>query len=410
MRRSPSVTMLSASQRGSRGSLAPNSSNSTSALPTLDPNPYTDTPSGKQRSLPLIISVIVIVMIFAVPTIVGYNRAATELDVERGDYRHPPLIAKDYRLWNIAAITDLDKNSKQDGGKSYVANMKRGQLKKDANGYFDVVWSADEKLKSGHNEGGRGMELSELIDFQGKLYTMDDRSGIVFEAIREDTGDWHVAPKWILGEGDGSHDKGMKIEWAAIKDGEMVLGSFGKEYTAEDGSVISMNNNWVCFIDGEGRVRREDWTALYNAIRRKVGAVFPGYVVHEAGAWSQRLKQWVFLPRRVSDQPYNDMLDERKGSNLLVTVDPKGLKVEAREVGTLTPERGFSTFKFVPGTEEKVIVAIKSEESEAAGTQDSYITVFTIDGKVSASQGTDDVHRSSLESHSPNPANQPASH
>jgi hypothetical protein len=29
-----------------------------------------------------------------------------------------------------------------------------------------------------------------------------------------------------------STDKGMKLEWATVKDGRLVLGSFGKEYTA----------------------------------------------------------------------------------------------------------------------------------------------------------------------------------
>ena len=34
------------------------------------------------------------------------------------------------------------------------------------------------RLKSHISEKGRGVELSELIVFNGKLYTIDDRSGI----------------------------------------------------------------------------------------------------------------------------------------------------------------------------------------------------------------------------------------
>ena len=55
---------------------------------------------------------------------------------------------------------------------------------------------------------------------------------------------------------------------------------------------------------------------------------------------------------------------------------------EVREVTPKTPTRGFSSFSFLPGSKDEIIVALKSEENEEAGTQNTYITVFTIDGKV----------------------------
>lgn len=42
----------------------------------------------------------------------------------------------------------------------------------------------------------------------------------------------------------------------------------------------------------------------------------------------------------------------------------------------LTPERGFSTFKFLPGSGDNVIVAIKSAEEAATDRQTAYITVY----------------------------------
>lgn len=33
----------------------------------------------------------------------------------------------------------------------------------------------------------------------------------------------------------GRTDKGMKLEWATVKDDVLYLGSFGKEYTAPGG-------------------------------------------------------------------------------------------------------------------------------------------------------------------------------
>jgi len=46
----------------------------------------------------------------------------------------------------------------------------------------------------------------------------------------------------------------------------------------------------------------------------------------------------------------------------------------------LIPTRGFSSFKFVPGTEDSVLIALKSEEVE--GQLATYITVLTTDNKV----------------------------
>ena len=43
----------------------------------------------------------------------------------------------------------------------------------------------------------------------------------------------------------------------------------------------------------------------FDAVRAHVGMQFPGYINHETGLWSERLQQWVFLPRRMSKEPYN---------------------------------------------------------------------------------------------------------
>jgi soluble calcium-activated nucleotidase 1 len=55
----------------------------------------------------------------------------------------------------------------------------------------------------------------------------------------------------VLAEGDGHVDKGMKIEWATVKDEQLVVGSFGKEYTNASGAIISTANNWIVTLDAE---------------------------------------------------------------------------------------------------------------------------------------------------------------
>lgn len=42
------------------------------------------------------------------------------------------------------------------------------------------------------------------------------------------------------------------------------------------------------------------------------------------------------------------------------------------------PVRGFSSFKFLPGSDDKIIIALKTEEFQ--GYTATYITAFTVDG------------------------------
>lgn len=46
------------------------------------------------------------------------------------------------------------------------------------------------------------------------------------------------------------------------------------------------------------------------------------------------------------------------------------------------PERGFSAFTFMPGTHDKIIVALKSEEDLKTLVQRSFITAFDVNGSV----------------------------
>lgn len=65
-----------------------------------------------------------------------------------------------------------------------------------------VIISWDKKepevLKTTFNSKGRGLELSELVTFDGRLLTFDDRTGIVFEIVKNT-----VIPWLILMDGDG---------------------------------------------------------------------------------------------------------------------------------------------------------------------------------------------------------------
>ncbi len=109
--------------------------------------------------------------------------------------------------------------------------------------------------------------------------------------------------------------------------------------------------------------------------------VFQGYMIHEAAMWSKIHNQWTFLPRRAHKLKYNDVEDELHGTNLMLTADENFASIDLKTVGDLrNPSHGFSSFKFVPGTKDSVIVALKSEELR--GKIATYIMVFKRDGTI----------------------------
>ncbi len=108
--------------------------------------------------------------------------------------------------------------------------------------------------------------------------------------------------------------------------------------------------------------------------------VISGYLIHESAAWSDTLQRWFFLPRRASSERYDETADEQRGTNLMLSCSPDFQDIKVRNVGLLNPTHGFSSFKFVPNTDDQIIVALKSEED--AGKIATYIVVFTLDGRI----------------------------
>ena len=183
----------------------------------------------------------------------------------------------------------------------------------------------------------------------------------------------------------------MKWEWATVKGDNLYLGSFGKEYTNDDGSIANTNNLWVAVISPMGEVRHVDWRKQYDVVRAGLGASYPGYCIHEAVLWSEHMKKWMFLPRRISSEAYDENADERKGSNKLLLVDEsfKNTKVVDIKMNVVDPLHGFSTVAFVPDTKDRHALALRSVEEDCVGgdenqcKQRTYAIVFdTTTGEV----------------------------
>ncbi|CAM9976206.1 unnamed protein product [Choristocarpus tenellus] len=84
------------------------------------------------------------------------------------------------KSWKIMVISDLDKKSKvDDSGKSFKSILLEGDLSRveaGLDGAFKIEWGTERELHSGHNEAGRGMELSELVMFHGQLNAVRSNS------------------------------------------------------------------------------------------------------------------------------------------------------------------------------------------------------------------------------------------
>ena len=330
-------------------------------------------------------------------------------------YFMPQTMGSEY---SFAAISDLDKQTSKNG--SFHATLFPGILKRiPSNGRRILIQSSIEdesssstqekevyevyldpaqqrEITTRHNEYGRGAEFSDLTLFDNRLLSFDDRTGQVVELLNAKDGQsTTVVPRFVLTEGNGNTNKGMKLEWATVKDGELHIGSIGKELTdTQDFQMTTSEAGmWIAIVNPLGQIRRVDWTFEYDFVRLQLFAEAPGYVVHEAVQWSSHLQKWVFLPRRISHQPYDGQQEEQLGSNKVLFVDESFSTSETVTVKFQSEDTylGFSSFAFVPHTQDQHILGIRSLEQDCySGAppdkechQESYLSVFeTLTGKV----------------------------
>ncbi|KAL3928131.1 MAG: hypothetical protein SGBAC_012780 [Bacillariaceae sp.] len=309
--------------------------------------------------------------------------------LKKGYFSTEAAVVKE-NVFRFTAVTDLDQLSKfEDGDKiKFRSHLLPGTLTRDpSDGTYSIDMEETREIVTGHNEAGRGAEFSELQLFNNRLLTFDDRTGEVFEIRNNANGkSSYLVPRFVVTEGEGDTDKGMKWEWATVKDDELYIGSMGKEYTRPDGTIKNKNNLWISKLDNRGSLTRIDWSSQYGFVRHHLGADSPGYLIHEAVRWSEQLHKWVFAPRRISSEKYDDEKDERNGSNKVVLVNEEFTSAETVTVKMASDDglHGFSSFCFVPGTNDKHVLALRSVEEDCAGDdldvckQRSYFVVFDL--------------------------------
>lgn len=187
------------------------------------------------------------------------TRSVSNMVTSTYNYTYPlsaPTISNGMQTYRIALIADLDKKSKDDKRKySWRSYFKKGYLSySETKNSVAVSFDTDSaggvtEYDSGYSLNGRGMELSELVTFNGRLLTFDDRTGIVYEI----SGD-KLIPWVLLMDGDGKSSKGFKSEWATVKDEVLYVGSMGKEWTSSSGEFESYDPMYVKAVTTTGEV------------------------------------------------------------------------------------------------------------------------------------------------------------
>ncbi|KAJ8871506.1 hypothetical protein PR048_027828 [Dryococelus australis] len=118
----------------------------------------------------------------------------------------PPVTTKIGVKYKIALVSDMDQLSKSKTEDfAWISYFLKGYIvwNRISNSVTALIDKTPVILKSNLGESGRGMELSELVVFNGKLYAFDDRTGIIFEIDDE-----KVIPWVMLTDGSGRMGKG----------------------------------------------------------------------------------------------------------------------------------------------------------------------------------------------------------
>lgn len=191
-----------------------------------------------------VIGLVALIVLYAISSYGGGTRASLTNDIRlhNEEYDHQHIIAKPrpsssdhiqdrynynytYPLskpvksrmgikYRIGIISDLDTASKSEsnGEASWVSYYQRGYLLWNPLTHkVSVTWDPGPaiELRSSMAQAGRGMELSELLVYDGRLLALDDRTGVIYEIV--DQAKPRVVPWVLLPDGDGHVSKGLLL-------------------------------------------------------------------------------------------------------------------------------------------------------------------------------------------------------
>uniref|UniRef100_A0A1I7UAC9 Apyrase n=1 Tax=Caenorhabditis tropicalis TaxID=1561998 RepID=A0A1I7UAC9_9PELO len=286
-------------------------------------------------------------------------------------------------LLPLSIITDMDSKSKSTN--NWYSTIQYGALALSQNRTTSFIhWMEKVNITSNFNFNQKSMEMSDLKIYRNRLLSVDDKIGVVYW-LRNGT----AIPWVITSTGDGTKSTPFKGEWMTIRNNDLYLGSSGHEVVTATGEYINDDEMYIRVISPNGAMVAEDWTARFVKLRRAVGIHFPGFMIHEAIHWSEVHKKWFFLPRYASKLPFNAATVYETGANMLLSTSDCFCDTKVVYIGKQDVHRGFSAFQFIPGTNDEIIVALKTSEVPANPEKpfenkifNTWITIFKIDGTI----------------------------
>ncbi|CAK9062538.1 Soluble calcium-activated nucleotidase 1 (SCAN-1) (Apyrase homolog), partial [Durusdinium trenchii] len=288
--------------------------------------------------------------------------------------------------FEFGMVSDLDLKSRDPSDFVWRSFLQKGVLESVTGPQGDKRYKLELRqrliLASETAKRNRSMELSELVQFEGRLLAMCDYTGLIFkvDTAHPPAGQQpQVFQRWAIADGNGEKVKPCKMEWATVKDGLLWVGSVGVELRdPNSGEVLHRDSEWVKTIDRQGRVLNLDWGRVYAALKHAANST--AYLWHEAVHFCPRTRSWYVLPRKRSlHRRYDPVLDETMGTNVLLIASEDFREITTRRVGPLQPDRGFTALRKIPGTLDHFLALKVREVGDEAST---WITVFDTDGNM----------------------------
>ena len=125
-------------------------------------------------------------------------------------------------------VSDRDHDSRHPEQFEWTAFIQHGTVTRQPDGRYRIAFGEVDSVSSQSAFNNRSLELSEAVVYGDKLLVMCDVSGTVYEL--------DLASKTLsffsqhMFTGHGLTKKPFKVEWATVKDGDLILGSIGKEW------------------------------------------------------------------------------------------------------------------------------------------------------------------------------------
>lgn len=241
------------------------------------------------------------------------------------------------------------------------------------------------------------LELSELVkvripDEEPMLIAVDDRTNTIMSINVHPNKDIVDLKPWFMmpNETQPWSERGrFRAEWMTQKGDELFVGSDGRSYVVNHGSVShnstpeqTYDRMFVYKINVKSRKLIEvlDWTDVYLLIASEMNCE-NGFVAHESVFWSEENKVWVFAPRKCSMSPFNIHTFDSIGCNNVVIVNESLDRIKNKQIYSLLPsDGGFTTITPIPGTAERVYAGLVVKEGRQQVT--SQLFVFDLGGKI----------------------------